>query len=181
MLQRIPFEVGINERLINTMKDIVNNINPKDRYCALLFDDVSIHPNLQYNKRNDYIDGFVDSGNGRQREFADHATVFMLRGLGRKWKQPISYFLIEGTMHRAELAKNMKLMIRQATSISLHVLATMCDQGSVNIAAINDLVSDSRREFIRQGKEYRSVGFYIEGVEIIPIYDPSHFVQECQK
>lgn len=40
--------------------------------------------------------GFEDHGdnNTERFQFVDHAMVFMARGVAKKWKQPIAYFLL---------------------------------------------------------------------------------------
>jgi hypothetical protein len=49
----------------------------KDRCCCLIFDEMALNPNLQYDQKNDCIVGFDDVGYEKRPKFADHATVFM--------------------------------------------------------------------------------------------------------
>jgi len=46
---------------------------------------------LYYNSAVDVIDGFVDTGVYKTEEFADHALIFIVRGIKKKFKQLISY------------------------------------------------------------------------------------------
>ncbi|RVE39798.1 hypothetical protein evm_015552 [Chilo suppressalis] len=50
----------------------------EDTYCVLLFDEVSLQANVNYNETQDKIYGVVVDGN--ITKFANHATVFMIRG-----------------------------------------------------------------------------------------------------
>lgn len=51
------------------------------------------------------IDGFVDSGTYKTQNLADHALVFMIRGIRKKYKQPISYSFCQAgaTVERGKL------------------------------------------------------------------------------
>jgi len=50
-----------------------------------MWDEVSIQPKLTYDIRKDIICG-LDWGNNRTAKVADHALVFMLRGLNQVGK-----------------------------------------------------------------------------------------------
>lgn len=63
----------------------------KLKFCIFLFDEMSIAINLYYDKAQDNITGFVDNGSKREQIFADHVLVFMVRGIVKKYKQPIVY------------------------------------------------------------------------------------------
>jgi hypothetical protein len=70
----------------------------KDLFCCLMFDEMSIRENLRFNQKFDCIEGFEDLG--RQRwtcNIANHALVFMVRGLRRKWKQSVAYYFSRGS------------------------------------------------------------------------------------
>jgi hypothetical protein len=175
LLHRIPFNEGINEEIIKTLADSARKIKPHDLYCSLIFDEMSLAPHLSHDKKKDAIRGFV---NGRATPtFADHATVFMLRGLHRKWKQPVSYFFVQASMTAAELCKNLKIVIRRVLEAGFKVVTTVCDQNATNVSAINMLKTESMNDFKRQGLEYRSMGFFVEGCKVIPLYDPPHLLK----
>ena len=69
---------------------------------------------------------------GRTQYFANHAVVFMVRGLLSKWKQPVAHYFSSGPMK----AETMKMLlfecIAKLTGIGLHVLLVICEQGSNN-------------------------------------------------
>jgi hypothetical protein len=73
-------------------------MSEKDRYCCLLFDDMSIRENVRFNQKFDYIEVFEDFGShGRICNFANHALLSMVQDLHRKWKQPVAYYLSCGS------------------------------------------------------------------------------------
>lgn len=54
------------------------------RYCSLIFDEVSLSSGLNFDGSADLINGFVNSGFYKSQELADHALVFMIRGIKKK-------------------------------------------------------------------------------------------------
>lgn len=59
-------------------------MNTQEKLCLILFDEISLKAHVTYNKRKDKVVGFVDDGQQRKPEYADHAQVFMVRGLIKK-------------------------------------------------------------------------------------------------
>lgn len=54
---------------------------------------MSIRKNLQYNRKQDIIDGYQDHVNqGRTLEPATHALLFMAIGIRKNWKQPLAFY-----------------------------------------------------------------------------------------
>ena len=66
--------------------------------------------------------------------------VFMLKGIIKNWKQPIFFNFSLGATKSADIARIIKIIIKKAKDIGLHVIATVCDQGSNNVTAIKSLV-----------------------------------------
>lgn len=52
----------------------------------------------------------------------------MLRGIRRKWKQPVAYAFSEHAMNKSVLTKLIKEIILECQKIGLNVVATICDQ-----------------------------------------------------
>lgn len=179
LLYAIPFDVGLNENVMETLKADVAKMEPADRYCCLLFDEMSLEPSLDYNNKKDVIEGWQDFGDRKTTTFADHATVFLLRGIRRKWKQPIGFFFVTTGMKSPELAKNIKKAIRLARSIGLIVVATVCDQYSSNSAALSSLMKESREHSLRHGTEYRNTSntFIVDGSVVFIVYDVPHLLK----
>lgn len=81
------------------------------RYCSIIFDEISLSRGLDYNVTADEIHGFVHSGTYKSQELADHALVFMIRGIKKKFKQPIAYSFYQGATKSNELVKQLKQVI----------------------------------------------------------------------
>ncbi|KAK9730565.1 Transposase protein [Popillia japonica] len=61
LLNKIPFEEGINDCLMLSLKAAVANMNPEDKMCSLIWDEMAIQPSLTYLKKGDRILGFVEN------------------------------------------------------------------------------------------------------------------------
>ena len=96
-LQEINMKPGFSKSVLDALTLKVQALHPPDRNVALVFDEMSIKQSLVYNEGTDSVEGFEDFGNlGQTRYIANHTTVFMVRGLASKWKQPVGYFLSSG-------------------------------------------------------------------------------------
>lgn len=178
LLKKIPLNCGINKAIFNHLKSKVSRMSTVDKLCVLMFDEVSLEAGLAYNQQYDCIDGCVDFGEGnRKPHFADHAIVFMLKGIARKWKMPICFAFCEGTTPTLILKNLIKAVITEVKSIGLNVVATISDQGATNKAAINSLLEDTRLDFLRQGVENRCQGYVIDDTEIVHLYDFPHLMK----
>lgn len=57
----------------------------KDKYCVLLFHEMSLDASLSNDSKVDYTVGWEDYGDGYKNiAFANHAIVFTLRGIKQK-------------------------------------------------------------------------------------------------
>ncbi|VEN38885.1 unnamed protein product, partial [Callosobruchus maculatus] len=178
LLGKIPFKAGTNRHVFDQLKKTVTRMRPRDTYCTLMFDEISLDPGLQYNPKDDCIDGIVDfGGNERTATFADHALVFMLKGVNKKWKQPICFTFCENATPTTHLVRLIKNVVRCVRQVGLHIVATISDQGTTNVAAINNLINDTRAYCLRNGIDNRYQGYLIDGQEIIHLYDPPHLLK----
>lgn len=89
LLSRIPIVPGINEVIFDNLKSNVKLLTKRERLCIILFDEVSIDPHIDVNFKSKDFDGFVHNGLHKTNVIADHALVFMIRGLTSRWKQPL--------------------------------------------------------------------------------------------
>lgn len=180
LLSNLPINTGINPILMKVLKSNVEKLSPSQKYCSLLFDEMSISAELHYNEHLDRIEGFEDYGYERTQKFADHALVFMVRGITKKYKQPIAYFN-QGSTNSHRLSKIIKDVICEVYSTGLHVVATISDQGATNEAAINNLHSVTKAHYLRQNKEYRDDMYEIQSnnkcSQINHLFDAPHLLK----
>lgn len=108
---------------------------------------MSLTPALHFNKKKDNITGFVETPE-RCSQFADHALVFLLRGVVYKWVQPVCYYFCEGATSAIQLKNILREVVAAVAEAGLIPLALVCDQGSAFQSAINNLKQETRREQI---------------------------------
>jgi len=98
----------------------------KTQYCCLLFDEMSIRENVRFNQKFNCIERFEDLGSkGRMCNIANHALLFMVRGLHRKWKQPVAYHPSRGSTKAEMLVQFLKEVLDACQNVGLHVVATV--------------------------------------------------------
>jgi len=148
-LQKIPVSPGLNPLIVRHLENISQKMSIKDKVCILMWDEISIQSNIMYDVRKDIIYGYEDWGNNRTSKVADHALVFMLRGLNTGWKMPISYNFCAKTTNTAQLMRCIKEHVHKISKAGFHIVATVCDQGTTNTVAIKKLIlqTNMKRNF----------------------------------
>lgn len=175
LLRQLPFPCGVNKGLFESLQEPVQKMQPHDRIAILVFDEMSIDSILQYNSGENQIEGLHDLGdNGRKPEIADYANVFMLKGIFKQWKQPVCYSFNAGPTRSHAIKQLIVDIIKECQKIQLEIIATICDQGSGNQAAINILLQETQQIFLQRNEENRNFGFIVNNQEIIPLYDTPH-------
>jgi len=105
-----------------------------------MFDEMSIREYFHFNQKIDCIEGFEDLGiHGRTSNIANHALVFMLHGLCRRWKQPVAYYLTRGSTKDDILVDFLTEVLDACHNAGLVVVATVCDMGANNVKALKQL------------------------------------------
>ena len=113
-MQNTNIMPGFVEPVLDALKVKVSIMDPRDRYIALIFNEMSLKMSLTYNHGLDKIEGFEDFGENNNSLFvSDYALVFMVRGLSSKWKQPIAYFLTAGTVTLEKLQELTRMCINR--------------------------------------------------------------------
>jgi len=140
VLSKLPFNPGFNDKILEHLKLEVAKMSENDRYCNLLFDEMSLDPGFQYDPHRQLIVGFEDLGHlGRSIKPANHALVFMIRGVRKQWKQVIAYYFTASTISTDALCLLIPFIILKLQGIGLKPIATVCDQGITNQAALKKL------------------------------------------
>lgn len=154
VLLQIPMCAGLNTLILRHLEHISSKMSEEEKVCILMWDEVSIQPKVSYDTYKDIICGLEDWGNYRTGKVADHALVFMLRGLHSGWKMPISSGFCNKQTNTAQLIRCIKEHVRKISDFGFNIIATVCDQGSSNVAAINDLLlrTDMKRNFEKRAQ-----------------------------
>lgn len=167
LLDSIPFQPGLNTELLSKLGKRVSKMARVDKICTLMFDEMSLSRQMTYDKKHDKVVGYVDLGTlGRFNEEADHALVFMVQGVCKRWKQPIAYYFTKSQVKTDCLKFLLVELIGALQNIGLNVRATVCDLGTTNTSAINQLVQKSSDPF-----------FIVNGKKVFTLFDPPHLLK----
>jgi len=130
-----------------------------------MFDEMSFREHLHLNHKIDCIEGFEDLGrHGRTSNITNCALVFMLRGLRRRWKQPVAYYLTRGSTKGDMLVDFLMEVLDACHNAGLVV--TVCDMGANNVKALKHLGVSEKTPLIRFRHQ-----------EIAAVFDPPHLLK----
>lgn len=172
LLNKIHITVGIVPKIMETLRQSVQKLDILDRHCSLIFDEISLEPSVYYSKKWDEVIGFENINGNKKPKFADHAFVFMIQGLRKKYKQPVSFHFSQGGINSIELKNILSATIIALQEIGFVIVCTVCDQFSANLNAIKILKENSPK---KSSTELDL--FCVGGQEIIAIYDPPHLLK----
>ncbi|XP_041970025.1 uncharacterized protein LOC121726617 [Aricia agestis] len=175
MIAKLNIESGVNSHIMEAVKKEVDSWQDNKKYCSVLFDEVALETELNYDKHKDVIDGFVEL-NERTNDFADHALVFMLRGAVYKWQQPLVFYFCKGATSSQTLKSIIKNVICAVGQSGLLPIALVCDQGSAFQSAVKSLKVDTRRDQIKGGKPLDDV-IVVNNHTLSVFYDPPHLIK----
>ena len=139
-LKRVDIKPGFHVNIFDALRCKAEHMSTHSKLCAKLFDEMSIKERVSYDVSNDNVCGLEDFGTGgRTRYVANHAGVFMVRGLVDKWKQPVGYFLTSGPMCSDRLQSTLLTCVEKVQATGLIVKVVICDQGSNNVHSLKIL------------------------------------------
>ncbi|EZA56566.1 THAP domain-containing protein, partial [Ooceraea biroi] len=165
-IQNCTFQAGINEHLFNTLLINISDLEELDKYCVLCFDEMTLKSHLYYNISEDKVLGFTDLGDQRLFEPCSSATVFLIRGIYKNWKQPISYLLPRTSCTAAILKSTLLQCIKKLKEIGLIVCIVVCDMGSNKVALCNLLRITPENPF-----------FFVDDQKVFFAYDTCHLLK----
>ncbi|KAJ3640332.1 hypothetical protein Zmor_003639 [Zophobas morio] len=175
VLNGVVFDIGFNNNLLQCLKVEVSRMHELDRYCTLMFDEIKLSSILHYEKYRQIIMGYEDLGYlGRFNKNADHALVFMARGVRKRWKQPIAYFFTWKTIKTPHLKQIVVRCVQELRSIGLNVVTTVCDQGATNRGAMSQLC----RETVNDTPSMTH--FVVDDVAVNTMYDLGHLMKSTR-
>ena len=157
-LQRLNVSpgLGLSNPVWDVLKLRVASLNPRDRVCALLMDEMALKTNLTYNRYDDVVVGYQDVGGGeRCEQLANSALVFMVRGLGYSWKQPLGYILTHSTAKSVVVKTLLIECLDHLQAIGFHVVVVISDQGPNFQQLVRTLnISSNKPYFEHNGCKY---------------------------
>lgn len=177
-LKKVKFEPGINENIFLVLKKIITKWKQSQKYVSLIWDEMSLMPNLSFNECNGCIEGFIDMGKGVRKEIADHGLLFMVTGIQKKFKFPLGYvFTGNGGASALQLKPIIENILEKLIDIGLTPIVTVCDQATANVKLVNMLIDQTNEHYIRNGINHTGSFFEVKNLQIYPIFDPPHLLK----
>ncbi|KAJ8947080.1 hypothetical protein NQ317_014062 [Molorchus minor] len=176
VLASIPFECGMIKPVLEHLKNCrPESMDELDRCCTLIFDEVSLSRGFYYDSHQQKVYGFEDLGTlGRNENAANHALVFMVRGIKKNYKMPVGFFFTKDTIKTNALKDLIVDAVKQLQGIGLSIIATVCDQGATNRAAITALTTEHTDD---KPSPYH---FAVNGERIFTIFDVPHLLKNTR-
>lgn len=180
LIKEIKIKPGICDVIFEEMKARVASFDDdKDKYCILMFDEMKLDASLEYNVAGNIVEGFTDDGYDRKMEIADHVLVWMIKGVysAQPWKQPIAFSFNKNMTLSEIIVRTYKDIVTRVHDVGLEIVASICDQGSSNVKAVQHLILQSKQEALRNNNNWKHDVIIINGQQIIPLYDPPHLLK----
>jgi len=170
-LQNCSLYPGFSKQFFHALKTKMQKASEKAKDCVLMFDEMALKRKLVYNRERDCIEGFEEFGIlGTTQCVADHVLVFMMRGISVKWKQPLAYFFVKGSVKPVILGRLLHDCLAKLEDIQLFPIAVICDQGPTNRCYLETLENVSvSQPFLFHGCK-----------KVYVIYDPPHLLKNIR-
>ena len=153
-LSKIELDTGINSNVAELLTNCVTGMkDERQKVQLLMWDEAFLKAHIWYDSKKDKIIGFEDFGNRRTSNFADHILTFMIRGLLRNTKLPLSYYFCNSQTSYSQLMDCIKENVKLLKDTGLQLVATVCDQGTSNVKAIKELRRQYEKNCFRKGEE----------------------------
>ena len=171
-LQKMNIWPGFSPEVFSTLKSKVESMRKEDKACAVIFDEMSLKEALNYDHSNDCIVGMENFGDllPNSHFVANHALVFVIRGLCEKWKQPLGYVVTSGPVRAQSLNVLLLECLDRILETGLSPKVIICDQGSNNRSLIDSILK------VSIDKPY----FCHKGNTIYVLYDPPHLLKNIR-
>lgn len=165
------FKPGFCPQIMDKLKIKASSMNQMEKSCVLMFDAMSIKQHLEYSQPQDIIEGFQDLGPfGRDSVLAKQALVLMIRGLYYQWKLPVAYFISETAIPGDQLSFIIEKAVEHLSAAGLSVKAVVCDQGTSNTKAFNDLGATTENPYFLDSKNEK----------VFTVYDTPHLIKSLR-
>lgn len=168
MLSGMSCHFGFNEFALKALEKIFDGKPLNERFCSLMWDEITIAPDLTFNSSTFKFDGFmpkiedliydnVESDSTVEDELStpkliDHALVFVVRPYIGSWVLPFAVFPAKNAVSGRDLYKMVMRALIVLEEKGARVLSTVCDGAATNVAVWN-----ACRIFGRtQGNKYMS-------------------------
>lgn len=167
---KVEVEAGLCEPILEAMNKRVEKMTNWEKITVICVDEMNIKAFASYRKDKDFIEGFVDHGGERTNEYASQALVVNLHGLMSKWKQPIGFFISNGSIAAVDIHGIVMKTLKRLDEIGLDVRLLVADQGSNNQSLFKNYLG------VTEEKPY----FFHGDRKVFASYDPPHLLKSVR-
>ena len=140
VLKKIHLKCGVTKTMKGCLKETASRMTDDlEKGCILMWDEAALKLHIQHCPRKDKVVGVEDWGSIRRTKYADHALVFVLRGMKSGWKIPLTYNICAAQTTSGQRTVSIKEVMRAVTEAGFKIVASVFNQGSSNIKAIKSL------------------------------------------
>lgn len=132
-------------------KAIEANTNGKEVLAVIMFDEVAIRKQVEFDEHNNKTTGQINFGtNSNDTEepiYAKEALVFMVTGVNESFKIPVAYFLI-ARITAEEKAALIKEIILLVSKTGVKVVGLVFDGMALNFAMVKIMGADLEKDLL---------------------------------
>ena len=130
--ESILFNPGLLPEVFDLLALKARQMSRRELLCSLVLDEMSITPDFQWDCKSDSLIGGVTLGNCNPDTKASKCLVYMLAGIGIRWKQIVAYDFTAPTLRGQDIAPRMVTIMEKAFEIGIKVISVTTDMGGSN-------------------------------------------------
>ena len=144
---KIESDFGTQHDLLKLMAMKINTIEPRDRKCAIIFDEMTIQAKREFDPTSGEFIGHptlpagpqlvhnrMCAGIDNDKVLATHVFNVLAVGLIKMWKQLIGYHLTDESFCAKACASWLRELVKACQDIGLEVMVLVHDMGTTNQA-----------------------------------------------
>lgn len=142
LLRGVKCQFGFSQFVLDHLKQEFQNKPKRDKQVFLVFDEMKVKESISFDRTTMMFTGFVNYDQFSSEKpicsskpEADHALVFMVRGLNSKMTQPFASFATRGAAPGNVLAKMIISAIVNLENAGLEVVGVVSDGAATNKSA----------------------------------------------
>lgn len=134
-LENLKFQSGILHEVFDFLNIKVSQFkDARSKDCLIVLDEISITSGTVFDTSTNTYLGRVTLPEHDKNEVATHGLVFMLAGIGHRWKQNVAYYYTGPRTNGSAYRQIILSLIENAEAIGLFVHGIISDMGAPNQA-----------------------------------------------
>ena len=125
-LKQVCLNPGWSKHTLAVLSKRAETLPKEETLCGIAFDAMSLKESLNFDQASDSIIGREDFGeHGKSFKQANHALVFMIKGLVKKWKIILGYFFYSGGISTVKLKELYEMSIKKVKETGFNVVFSL--------------------------------------------------------